>query len=208
MSGDSTQELQDLITRILAGERAARRELLDRSCLRMRHLVLRIVNESFPAVRQQHEVDSIVHETWLRLLQSIQQTDPPTVADFFRLAAFKIRQVLLDMSQRMRQDVARGLIGRGEPRPGDSSITGGISQISDHASFDPGRLAHWTEFHETVQTLPEDERAVFEMHYYLDLPQVDIARILDLAPRKVSYLWMGAAMKLTNYLDRTTPSGA
>ena len=32
-------------------------------------------------------------------------------------------------------------------------------------THDPTRLAQWTEFHEQAATLPEPERAVFEMHY-------------------------------------------
>ena len=34
------------------------------------------------------------------------------------------------------------------------------------------------------------------MHYYLDLPQAEIARVLELHPRKVSYLWVAATEKL------------
>ena len=49
-------------------------------------------------------------------------------------------------------------------------------------------------------TLPERERAVFEMHYYLDLPQAEIAQILELHPRKVSYLWVAATEKLSEDL--------
>jgi hypothetical protein len=40
----------------------------------------------------------------------------------------------------------------------------------------PARLALWTEFHEKVAALSEQERAVFEMHYYLGLPQAEIAQ--------------------------------
>jgi len=34
------------------------------------------------------------------------------------------------------------------------------------------------------------------MHYYLELPQAEIARMLDLHPRKVSYPWVAATEKL------------
>ena len=45
------------------------------------------------------------------------------------------------------------------------------------------------------------ERAVFEMHYYLELPQAEIARVLGLHPRKVSYQWIAATEKLGEGLD-------
>jgi DNA-directed RNA polymerase specialized sigma24 family protein len=56
----------------------------------------------------------------------------------------------------------------------------------------------WTELHQQVELLPSDERAVFEMHYYLGMPQADIARVLDLHPRKVSHLWIAATDKLAD----------
>src|SRR5262249_4709549 len=82
--------LQALLDRMNQGDRAARRELLDRACGRLRRLAGTMLAGSFPALQGHHELDSVVHETWLRLVQALEQTDPPTVADFFRLAAHKI----------------------------------------------------------------------------------------------------------------------
>ena len=42
---------------------------------------------------------------------------------------------------------------------------------------------------------------MFEMHYYLDLSQAEIAKALELHPRKVSYLWIAATEKLGEGLD-------
>jgi hypothetical protein len=39
------------------------------------------------------------------------------------------------------------------------------------------------------------------MHYYLGLPQSEVARVLGLHPRKVSYLWVAATDKLARYLS-------
>ncbi len=68
-------------------------------------------------------------------------------------------------------------------------------------SLDPGRLALLTEFHRQVENLPNDQRVVFDLHYYTDLPQVEIARLLGLHPRKVSYLWVAATERLAEWLD-------
>jgi RNA polymerase sigma factor (sigma-70 family) len=161
----------------------------------LRRLAARLLTGSFPAVQARHELDSVVHETWLRLLQALNRTEPPTVADFFRLAAHKIRQVLLDMAERQRRLGSRELLGLGD----DSAPT--VPATDANQTYDPSRLALWTEFHEKVGALPDDERAVFEMHYYLELPQAEIARVLDLNPRKVSYLWVAATDKLADGLQ-------
>jgi RNA polymerase sigma factor (sigma-70 family) len=169
--------------------------LLERACERLRRLAGRMLHGGFPEVARRHDVDSVVHETWVRLLQALERTEPPTVTDFFRLAAHKIRQVLLDMAQGERRRGQREVLGLGQP---DGSADGLAAADRTH---DPSRLALWTEFHEKVTALSEQERTVFEMHYYLDLSQVEIARFLDLHPRKVSYLWIAATEKLGEGLD-------
>ena len=195
MQEDSSALLQGLLDRLRRGDREARRLLLERACERLRRLAGRILHGSFPEMARRHELDSVVHETWVRLLQAIEKTEPATVADFFRLAAHKFRQVLLDMAQAERRRGQRevlGLSGADSERPSPSAAS---------TTCDPARLALWTEFHERVATLSEQERAVFEMHYYLELPQAEIARVLGLHPRKVSYLWIAATEKLGEGLD-------
>jgi RNA polymerase sigma factor (sigma-70 family) len=195
MIEDGSVELQGLLDRLLQGDREAQRLLLERACQRLRKLAARMLQGSFPEVARRHELDSVVHETWVRLLQALDKAEPPTVADFFRLAAFKFRQVLLDMAQGERRRAQREVLGwSGADNEGPASSDAGTTH-------DPARLAQWTEFHEKVATLSEQERAVFEMHYYLELPQAEIARVLGLHPRKVSYLWIAATEKLGEELD-------
>jgi RNA polymerase sigma factor (sigma-70 family) len=171
--------------------------LLDRACIRLRRLANTMLAGSFPALRERHELDSVVHETWLRLLQALDQVEPPTTADFFRLVAHKLRQVLLDMAASQRRRAARELPGLDGDTDSDSK---GFAAVGGQ-SLDPARLALWSEFHSRVAKLPEDERTVFELHYYLELPQAEIARLLDLHPRKVSYLWVAGTQRLADQLD-------
>ena len=102
---DTSTDLQDLIDKFQSGGPAARRAFLERALDRVRRLAAKMLAESFPRLQSQHDLESIVNESWLRLSQSLEETNPPTVQDFFRLAAFKIRQVLIDMvrSQQRRQ---------------------------------------------------------------------------------------------------------
>jgi RNA polymerase sigma factor (sigma-70 family) len=196
-ASDATVQLQAVLDRLRQGDPQARRQLLDRACQRLRRLAAHMANESFPVVARHHEVDSIVHETWLRLAQALDKTEPPTVADFFRLAAHKIRQVLLDMVERQRRHAVWQALSS------DDSAAGARNERID-LTHEPVRLAVWTAFHEKVATLADEERTVFEMHYYLDLPQAEIAKILELHPRKVSYLWIAATEKLAENLDQAT----
>jgi len=98
-------------------------------------------------------------------------------------------------SQGERRRAQREVLGLSEA---DSE---GAATSAASTACEPARLALWTEFHERVATLSEPERAVFEMHYYLELPQAEIAQVLELHPRKVSYLWIAATEKLGEGLD-------
>jgi RNA polymerase sigma factor (sigma-70 family) len=127
-------------------------------------------------------------------MQALDKADPPTVEDFFRLAAHKIRQVLLDMADRQRRiDQRETFLSHS-----DSRFSGGGDPSNQ--TYDGARLAQWTEFHSKVDTLDEPEKSVFEMHYYLGLPQAEIARLMNVHPRKVSYLWIAATEKLADQL--------
>ena len=195
MPEDDSVLLQGLLDRLRQGDPEARRLLLERACERLRRLAGRMLHGSFPELARRHELDSVVHETWVRLLQALDKSEPPTVADFFRLAALKFRQVLLDMAQGERRRAQREVLGL------SAADGAGPAPAAANTTHDPARLALWTEFHEKVGTLSEQERAVFEMHYYLELPQAEIARVLELHPRKVSYLWIAATEKLGEALD-------
>lgn len=195
MASDDRVLLQCLLDRLRQGDRQARQLLLERACERLRRLAGRMLHGSFPDLARRHEVDSVVHEAWMRLLQALDKTEPPTVADFFRLASHKFRQVLLDMAQGERRRAQREMLGL-------SGLEGVVTPAAAlSGTCDPARLAMWTEFHDKVAALNDQERAVFEMHYYLELPQAEIARLLDLHPRKVSYLWIAATEKLGEGLD-------
>jgi RNA polymerase sigma factor (sigma-70 family) len=194
MNEDATVVLQGLIDRLRQGDRQARRQLLERAHTRLRKLANRMLSESFPALGRRHDLDSVVHESWLRLAQALDKVEVPTVADFFRLAAFKIRQVLLDVAERDRRR-------QREAGRGNTTSDSGVSGSSADQTYNPERLALWAELHERVSALPEQERDVFEMHYYLGLPQSEVARVLELHPRKVSYLWVAATDKLARYLS-------
>lgn len=197
MNDPAASQMQDLLDRLRQGDRQARRQFLELACARLRRLAAKILYGSFPNLKARHDVDSVVHETWLRLIQALDKADPPTVEDFFRLAAHKIRQVLLDMADRRRRiDQRETLLGTVSLRLG-----GADGQPEDN-TYDAARLALWTEFHNQVGTLPDEERTVFEMHYYLGLPQAEVAKLLGLHPRKVSYLWVAATEKLAGVLNQ------
>ncbi len=59
----------------------------------------------------------------------------------------------------------------------------------------------WTEFHQQVEALPEDEREVFNLLWYGELTQAEAAEILGIAVRTVIRRWQAARVRLYKVLS-------
>jgi RNA polymerase sigma factor (sigma-70 family) len=189
MADDQTTHLQKLIARMQTGEAAARQavlnELITATHKRLRGLVMKFLREDFPRLKNQRDPDSVLNDAVLRLMNAIQQVQPKTVEEFIGLAALQIRRVLIDWVRKSkRQELVQLLDGHS---PG-GEVTAN--------TYDPVRLAMWTDWHVAVDSLPEAERQVIDLCWYCGLTKVDAAGLLGLHPRKVSHLWVKAIRKL------------
>ncbi len=196
MSDDTTVNLGDLIERLHQGDDSARRALLDRVYIRLRRIAAATMH-GFPRLRDRHDLDSVVDETWAQLMKALESTRPATPEAFYRLVFRKVRHVLLDMARRQRREDAR----RQEEPPHPSGSDFRSPFDIGETTYEPSRLAFWTEIHREVGRLPGDQRSVFRFHYFAEIPQSEIARLLDLSPRKVSRLWLAATMRLAHRLE-------
>ncbi len=68
------------------------------------------------------------------------------------------------------------------------------------ASQDPSVLAQWSEFHQKVRELPDEEREVVDLYWYQGLTQTETARILGVHEKAVSRRWLRARLKLSEWL--------
>jgi RNA polymerase sigma-70 factor (ECF subfamily) len=190
VTDDTTTDLQLLIDRLGRGDDGARRELLQRAHDRLLRIAATVFRQDFPALHGRHDLESVVSEVWMRLAGALETTRPETVEGFFGLVFVKVRQVLLDMAQRQRRTDARQASGPDAATDLDRADT----------TYDPGPLAVLTEFHEQIEKLPEDQRRIFEMHYYGGFSQAEIAQILGLHRKQVSRLWLAATGRLARWL--------
>ena len=189
----SVDELQLLLSQWSTRSPELKRRILERSLGRMRALAQKMLNESFPGLARLHDVDSVINESWMRLAQALERCDVPTVQDYYRLVAFKLRHVLLDMVRKRKHQLMPHM-ERSDGGPPEAV------DLSDR-TYDPVQLHAWTEFHERVAQLDEVERQVFEMHYYLELTQAQVATLLNIPPRQVSRHWIKATERLTKGIE-------
>src|SRR5262249_49529066 len=104
MSSEQSSLLQDLLARCVGGDEAARRELIDRTYERLRRLAAVILNKSFPRWKDTPpllDTREVANRAALKLYETLAETRPATGRDFFRLAAQRIRWLLLDQAKRI-----------------------------------------------------------------------------------------------------------
>jgi RNA polymerase sigma factor (sigma-70 family) len=197
MSGDTTADVRDLIERLRRGDDSAREALLERVYSRLQRIAAATFHTEFPRLRDRHDLDSVVDEAWMRLMGALDNVRPDSPEDFYSLMFHKVRQVLLDMARRQTRDDGR----RPQEFSGANEAGALASFKVDDTTHDPARLAFWTEFHGKVASLPDQERVVFDFHYFAEFPQAEIAQLLDLHPKQVSRLWLAATGRLAQWLD-------
>jgi RNA polymerase sigma factor (sigma-70 family) len=195
MAEDRTSQLQQLLDRMRGGDDSVRTELLGLAYERLRLLARKMFHQDFPRLGNLHETDSILHEAVLRLFRALQEVQPTSVHDFLTFSAAQIRRVLLDMARH------QGL----RDRKTNEWSTGSASPAADHEglaeqTLEPSHLAQWSEFHQKVRELPDQEREVIDLYWYQGLTQAETARVLGVHEKAVSRRWLSARLKLAHWL--------
>jgi RNA polymerase sigma-70 factor (ECF subfamily) len=197
VSGGSDSELQHCIDRLRAGDPAARDQLIQHACDRLRRLTHAMFRD-FQRLRGYEETDDVLHNAVLRLLRALKASTPATAADFFRLAAQQVRRELLDLSRHYfgpeGPGARRGQLGA------DTDSTDGSGAVLADSTYRPDRLARWTEFHERAAELPAPERDIFELVWYQGLPLTEAAAVLQVAYPTARRRWLTARWKLSEAL--------
>lgn len=189
MIDDQTSVLQDLIDRMRRGDAVARRELIDCSYERLRDLSATILRRNFPRMKQAPacvDTTDVANESAYRLYQALADIQPATVRDFFRLAAQRIRWLLLDLARQANRtgpdlDDDRPVAGRPEP---------------------PAMLE---SLYRQIELLPDHEREVVDLLYFHGLSQAEAAVHLGVTERTVRRHWTLARVRLFESLKSILP---
>jgi len=191
MAKDSTIEVQRWLDRLRAGDPTARSHLLDRAGDRLQRLARKMLRD-FPRVHRWEDTADVFQNAAVRLWRALEEVQPATARDFFRLAALQIRRELLNLA-----DHHYGPQGPGAHHASVGGETGAGSSfpsVLDPAdpSHDQDRLHFWTDFHRQVEGLPDREREIFDLLWYQELTQAEAAVLLDVSEREVRRRWRAA----------------
>ncbi len=188
-----SERVSALVVRWHAGEETAREELMEVARDRLYALTHRMLR-GFPRVRAMEETDDVVQNATLRLWKSLSDVQPANAREFFGLSTTQIRRELLDLS--------RHHFGRKGERGVPAEAP---SHVGASHTLDPSRVAVWTEFHEAVAALPDDENEVVSLLWYQELTQPEAAEIVGVDPSTIKRRWRAARRKLARTLGGSLP---
>jgi RNA polymerase sigma-70 factor (ECF subfamily) len=194
MAHGTTTAVRAGLEQLRAGDPRAGAALVARTRERLQRLTRRMLSD-FARVRRFVDSDDVTQNTLLRLLRRLEARPPASPAEFFAAAAQEIRRELLDLVRHYY-----GPRGPGRRETALQPAEAADSQTPDgdpaHHTDDPGRLALWTDLHEQVERLPEEERAVFDLLWYHGLTRAEAADALGVSEPTVKRRWLAARLRL------------
>jgi RNA polymerase sigma-70 factor (ECF subfamily) len=195
LGDDQTAELQELIDRVNQGDDAARMVLIDRAYERLRQLSALILRRSFPRLKGAPtlvDTTDVAHESAYRLYHALAEIRPATVRDFFRLAAQRIRWLLLDLAR--------------EADRAEHVDRQSVESYENTARSDPPAVL--AELYHQIEGLPTPEREVVDLIYFHGLSQAETATQLGVTERTVRRYWTVARLQLFEALKENLPPAA
>jgi RNA polymerase sigma-70 factor (ECF subfamily) len=194
MTNESSAVLRGLLARLAEGDQAARHQLIGCAYQRLRCLARVILNESFPRLKAAPaalETTDVTNEAALGMFQVLAEIPPATPKDFFRLAAQRIRWLLIERAKqvdRAGRELLEGPTQHTAARPPEDDAPGALETL-----------------YQQIEALPEKERDVVNLLYFHGFDQSETAAILGVTERSVRRYWTAARLKLLQALPSSPP---
>lgn len=186
-----TTKLQHWLDLARQGDAHAQNHVVDHACERLRLLTRRMLR-GYPTVKRWSETDDVLQNAMLRLHRSLAEVRPDSPRQFYGLAATQIRRELIDLARHFN-----GPKGIGANHHTDD---GNAIEAKPSENVEPENLESWTEFHEAVEALPEDQREVVSLLWYEDMSQPEAAEILGISLATLKRRWQAARLALFDQL--------
>lgn len=203
-SSHSTDRVRSLLERLEAGDDQAGSELINQTAQRVAVLTKRMFHD-YDRLARWEEADDICQNASVRIWKTLRDIRPKTPADFYRLAALQIRRELIDQVRRYFGPEGLGANHASNAAPEGTGTAMPPGYEHPQSTLDPAKISRWTEFHERVAVLPEEERSVFDLIWYQGLPQAEAAEVLGVSERTLKRRWLAARLALGRDLEGAPP---
>ncbi len=197
-------EFGDCISRLAAGDLSARDRIIELCSDRLRMLAHRMLAK-FPSVRRWDDTDDVFQSAALRLHRALGQLPIESPRSVMALAATQIRRELIDLARKHAGPESYAANHGTNIMPGQVAGNDGSDRYVDHAPDSETSLDRWTLFHETIERLPDEQRELFHLVWFLGADQKTIARLLDCSERTVKTRWREVREAVKLALDGKPP---
>ena len=197
-----SQNVEACFRDLAAGDDTARARILELCSERLRLLTRRMLR-GYPVVKRWEDTDDVFQNASLRLYRCLGQVSLETPREIFALAATQIHRELIDL--------ARHHAG---PMSFSANHATGVHAIDDHSNSRHPQDKHhdtnttidrWSRFHEAIESLPTEQREVFQCVWYLGADQKTAARLIGCSVRTIKSRWRNARESIRAALDHESP---
>jgi RNA polymerase sigma-70 factor (ECF subfamily) len=203
-----TQILQGWLDQLRQGDTSrlddVRAAILAHAGQRLEQLARRMLRK-FPHVSRWEQTADVLQNALLRLHRALESVQPESPQRFYGLAATQIRRELIDLARHHFGPEGEAAHHHTDVvSPGDVPAGGPLARAAESGG-EPTTLLAWAEFHETVESLPEPLREVFNLLWYEGLNQRDTAAVLNVSERTIKNRWRDAKILLRERLAGQPP---
>ena len=164
------------------------------------------IKQSYPGVARWEQTDDIFQNASMKLYEALHSVELNDARHFFRLAAKKIRETLLDLARHYQGPLGQGANHATMP-PGKADQSHAPNLLDGaELTCDPGRVAEWTEMHKAIESLPDESREMFDLLWYHELSQEEAANVIGISVRQVKRRWRDAKLQLAEKMNGEPPS--
>jgi len=191
------------LQRLAAGDADVREDVIGWACERMCEIAHRML-PAFPAVARWEQTDDVVQNAALRLDRALRDIVPADARGLVGLAATQVRRELLDLARKYRGPESYGANHETNYQRLDGELRAKVDDAVLPVESDD-ILDRWTRLHNAAGELPEEEREVFHLCWYLGLKQDEIAGVLGCSVRTVKRRWETAKQLLAAAMPGEKP---
>lgn len=194
---NNADDLLSLLRRGGEGDKFAYDEVLAKASERLLALTRKMLR-NYPQLHRWEQTDDVFQQATLRLYGSLGDIKPESTRAFLRLAATQIRRTLIDLARHHFGPEGPHALHHSDVAGRAADDPGGVIDLTPGPSHEPDTLAAWAHFHESVEQLPNEVREVFELVWYDDMPQQEVANILSVSVPTVKRRWRAARLLLAD----------
>jgi len=203
MSEKSTtsQLIEACLSRLAAGDNTAWDELITHAFNRLLALCRTTVHKELAKPNPLITPNAVLAEAYKKLATAMKnpKVQPKNAEEFLGLAARNIRWQLLDMIRQLTPPPV-------DARFFDAHPDGrGISEVLEKREMAVKEQERWRLLNETLDTLPENEREIFDLHWTQGLSEYEIAERLGKTRNEVDGIWRKVKRKIGAVLKDYTP---